>query len=501
MLIGPFLRWIILVEMIAFPCVAATQEIVPVELSLEKAIEIALSNNPGFQATRNDGILADWEVRSAYGSLIPSASTNFGVSWQGAGEQVFGSLTAGQLGFMNQPSFIFSNYQLGLSYDINGTTLLAPRQKKANRAATQAQMAGAESNLIFEVTQRYIEVLRQTEQVQVSEQQHDRARFNLRLAKAQLEAGAATPVDVAQADVALGRAEVTILQTTNALETAHIRLLQHMGTSLEDPFVLTTTFLLSEPLWSQKDLYTLGTENNTTLRALKAGRSASSYSVKIAKSAYLPTLSFRAGISGFTRQASNTEAEILRAQTQNQGLVKNCLFTNDIITQLPNPPPSQNCSSLAFTEKDAQNIEARNRSFPWDFTNQPPSAGLTISLPLFQGLNRKHRVAEAQVALDDLDHNVREQELALKADIVTILATVRTAYQAALIEEQNQVVADEQLRLARERFSVGLTGFLELLDAETLKVEADREQISAIFAYHDFLVNLEAVVGMSLRTQ
>ena len=83
---GPFLRWAILVEMIAFPCVSATQEIVPVELSLEKAIEIALSNNPGFQATRNDKILADWEVKSAYGSLIPSASTNFGVSWQGSGE-------------------------------------------------------------------------------------------------------------------------------------------------------------------------------------------------------------------------------------------------------------------------------------------------------------------------------------------------------------------------------------------------------------------------------
>ena len=103
--------------------------------------------------------------------------------------------------------------------------------------------------------------------------------------------------------------------------------------------------------------------------------------------------------------------------------------------------------------------------------------------------------------LDDLDLNLREQELALRADIATTLATVRTAYRAALIEAQNQIVADEQLRLARERFSVGLADFLELLEAETLKVEADREQINAIFAYHDFLANLEAVVGTSLRTQ
>ena len=100
----------------------------------------------------------------------------------------------------------------------------------------------------------------------------------------------------------------------------------------------------------------------------------------------------------------------------------------------------------------------------------------------------------------DIDLNLREQELAIRADIATTLATVGAAYQAALIEEQNQTLADEQLRLARERVAVGLADFLELLEAETLKVEADREQIAAIFAYHDSLANLEAIVGTSIRT-
>ena len=155
---------------------------------------------------------------------------------------------------------------------------------------------------------------------------------------------------------------------------------------------------------------------------------------------------------------------------------------------------------MAFTDADAQQIENQNRGFPFSFTGQPAQVGLTISLPIFQGLSRQRQVSEAQVQLDDLDFNLKEQELALRADIATTLASVRAAYQAALIEEQNQTLADEQLRLARERFTVGLTDFLELLEAETLKVEADREQIAAIFAYHDLLANLEAVVGSSLRT-
>ena len=501
MLTGSLLRRVTLALVLIFPSGAATQEIVPVTLSLEEAIEIARSNNPGFQATRNDEAVADWDVRSAYGALFPSASTNFAVQWQGAGEQVFGSLTAEQLGFANQPSFLFSRYGLSLNYNIDGTTLLAPGQATANRLSTRAQVSLAEATLVFDVTQGYIDVLRQTQEVRVSEQQRERARFNLRLAQAQLEVGTANAVDVAQAAVASGRAEVTMLQTTNALETARIRLLQQMGVDLDSPFVPTTPFLLSEPPWSRDELYRLGLESNPNLRSLRASRSASSYGVKMAKSAYLPTLSFNAGLSGFTRQASSTALQIQQAEAQAQGSIQNCLFTNDLFARLADPLPAQDCSSLAFTDDAAQRIQDQNNVFPLDFTSQPASASLSISLPLFQGLSRQRQVTEAQVQLEDLDHNLREQELALRADIAATLATVRAAYRAALIEEQNQIVADEQLRLARERFRVGLADFLELLEAETLKVEADREQIAAIFAYHDFLANLEAVVGTSLRTQ
>ena len=478
----------------------AAQDFVPVSLRLEEAIDIARQNNPGLRAIRNDEDLANWNVRSAYGALFPSASVNGGVSWQGAGEQIFGSLTAAQLGFANEPSLLFSNYALRLDYQLNGRTLMAPGQAKADRVATLAQMADAEANLVFQVTQGYIDVLRQTEQVRVSEQQRERAAFNLRLAAAQLAVGSATGVDVAQAEVAVGRAEVTVLQTTNALETARIRLLQQMGADLDSPFVPTTPFALSEPLWVREELYQMGLENNPNLRSLRASRSSSSYGVKIAKSTYLPSLNLFAGTSGFTRRASSNTFNIQQGEFQAQNSIQNCLFFNDLFSRLANPLPSQDCSQLQFTDADARRIENQNTDFPFSFTGQPATAGISISLPIFQGLSRQRQVTEAQVRLEDLDLNLREEELALRADIATTLATVRTAYRAALIEEQNQTLADEQLRLARERFTVGLANFLELLEAETLKVEADREQIAAIFAYHDFLANLEAVVGNSLRT-
>ena len=304
----------------------AAQNFVPVSLRLEEAIDIARQNNPGLRAIRNDEDLANWNVRSAYGALFPSASVNGGVSWQGAGEQIFGSLTAEQLGFANQPSWLFSNYSLRLDYQLNGRTLMAPGQAKADRAATLAQMADAEANLVFQVTQGYIDVLRQTEQVRVSEQQRERATFNLRLAAAQLAVGSATGVDLAQAEVAVGRAEVTVLQTANALETARIRLLQQMGVDLDSPFVPTTLFALSEPLWVREELYQMGLEQNPNLRSLRASHSSSSYGVKMAKSAYLPSLNLFASTSGFTRQASSTTLNVQQGEFQAQSSIQNCLF-------------------------------------------------------------------------------------------------------------------------------------------------------------------------------
>ena len=446
------------------PVQSESQTQVPYNLSLAQAIEIAQNNNPAIHSVRNDENIADWAVKSAYGSLIPNATTSGGANWQGSGEQQFGSLTAGQLGFANQPSYLFSSYSVGLNYNISGAALMAPGQAKANREATRAQVAQAETTLVLEVTQSYIEVLRQIEQSRVSEQQLDRARFNLELARARFEVGTATAVDVAQAEVALGRAEVSVLQVENSLSNARIRLLQKMGVALDNDFITTTQFSLSIPNWNSEELYDLGIQQNPNLQSLRATRSSASYTVKMAKSTYFPTVSMRAGLSGFTRQASNVDFAI-------------------------------------GTDGITEQIRLDNQQFPFNFTSQPASAGITVSLPIFQGLNRNRQVAEANVQLEDLDLNLKEQELALRADIETTLATIQTAYQSALIDERNQIVVDEQLRLARERFSEGLADFLELLEAETLKVEADRAQVEAIFAYHDFLTNLEAVVGTSLRIE
>ena len=478
----------------AAPITAGAQQDT-VRLTLDEALELARTNSPSFLAARNDEIAADWEVREAYGSLLPFASVGGGLSWQGAGEQRFGSVTLAQ----DQPAYYLSNYDVGLTYQLDGTRLLAPAAARARRDITTAQIRAAEVNLKAVVTRAYLELLRRGDGEILTRQQLERARFNLRLAQGQQEVGTVTPLDVSQAEVQVGRAEVSLLQANNAINTARLRLLQQIGLEGDRPVTLTTSFRLEEPDWNGDTLLALAMGRNPDLAASAAAVKVSDTQVKQARSAYLPSLSARAGISGFTRQATSTDGLITQAQASVSGQVGQCVSLNEIYTRLASPLPTLDCSAIRFTDAQRNAIISQNASFPFGFTEQPFSVSLSLSLPLFQGLARERQVEAAKVQREDANLQVRAQRIAITADLTIALRTVSTAFQSATLEERNSSVADDQLRLAGERYRVGAISFVDLVDAETVKAEADQAYVNAVHNYHDAITELEAVVGTDFR--
>ncbi len=479
---------------------AGAQEPVPSNLTLDEALSIARRNNPTYLQSTNDSDLADWDVRQAWGQLLPTASASSTASWQGPGNQQFGAITLGDLGFGNLPSYYTSSYRLSLNYSLSWSNILAPSQANASRRATTANIKVAEATLVSRVTTGYLDVLRQQEGVTLAQQQLDNAQLNLRLAQGRREVGAATAIDVGQAQVQVGRANVTLLQAKNAFTTARIRLLQQMGISGDrDDLTLSTNFELSEPAWTMEELYQDALANNPTLQARRSTREAADIGVRSARSAYYPTLSISTGLSGFTREASNTNLQLAQAQAQVSQSVAQCVATNDIYSRLADPLPLRDCTQYAFTDAQRQAIINQNDQFPFDFQKSPFSVSVGLSIPIFQGLSRQRNLEAAKLQRQDAAQQVRQEELSLRGDLSVGLSNVLTAYQSALLEERNQQLAAEQLRLARERYQVGSITFLELVDAQTVKVQADRDRIAAVYAYHDAVTNLETLVGASLR--
>jgi outer membrane protein len=476
------------------------QQVVPPSLSLDDAIEIARTHNPGFRQTQNDAGLASWNVRQAWVALLPQASANAGIQWQGSGEQQLGgSITLGDLGLGGQPSYYLSNYRLGLNYSLDWATLKGPSQARADSDVTHAQIGLAEANLVAQVTNAYLEAIRQQESLRIAELQLQNSDFNLRLAQAQLEVGAVTGIDVGQAEVQVGRSRVQVLQASNALSTARMRLLQQLGQSMGQNFELTSGFVLSEPTWTQDELESLALRQNPMLESRRRARTSAEIGVSSARSPYFPTMTLSTGWSGFTREASSVDFQVAQAQRQIAGSIAQCVATNDLYSRLANPLPPLDCSRFTFTDAQRQGIIDQNNQFPFAFQRSPPTVSLQLSVPIFNGFGRERNLEAARLQRDDLAEQVREQEIALEADIAIGLSNLRTAYQSALLEEQNRALAEQQLNLARERYQLGEITFVDLVDAQTVLAQAESDRLGAVYAYHDLVTSLEALVGAPLR--
>lgn len=468
---------------------------IPQSLTLDDAVDLALRYNRTYRQVANDRSAARWGVRNAYSQLfLPSVSTSLGFNYRGSGSQEFGGET-----FALQSSTIGSDYSVGLNWQLSGATLTQPGLAKAEQRATVAQIEGAEINLRAAVHQRYLAALQAEAQVRIVQIQVTRNDEFLRLAQARFQVGQATMLDVRQAEVAKGQAEVSLLQARQAVLVEKLRLFQQLGLPApEDPNVvsLPDTFPVTEPTWTLRDLLRSAEEGNPDVAVLEARAAAARSSEKSAKAQWLPTLNFSAGWSGYTYEYTNPDFLVASARSGRQGVITECEFVNSSLlnagsTPLPCPSP--------LTVDDEQQIVAANSVFPFDFTGQPFSARVSLSLPIFNQFSRESRISEASQFADDARERAEDQRLIVRTNVSEAYYGLIAAYQAIGIQETNRVAAREQLRLATERYRVGSGTFFELLDAQVAEQRAEADYINAIYAHHRAIATLEAAVGRPLR--
>lgn len=476
-------------------------------LTLEEANQLAERNNPTYLQQLNDLAPADWAVRSARASLfLPNVDASFSAAWRGQGQERFGGATAFQT-----PATLLSQYQLGLSYNLNGSTLFSPGQRKAERRAVERRIDTADLTLRTAVTSAYIEVLRLEDQADQAARELRRSEEHLRLAQAREEVGAGTRLETMQADVTRGQAEVDLLLARNRARVAKLRFVQALGVPElpADQIDLVSEFEVFEPQLDLQSLLNDALARHPSLLALRSSKDAANASVKVAKATYLPTLNLRASWTGFTSEATDPDPLVAQAiDSRQQSSLINTESCNQIATlfgavSLPAPFPLDNCSAnFAFTAEDSASLDAQlraeNSQFPFAFQTQPVTVSAFFSIPIFNGLDRQLRVEQAVAQRNDLTHQVRGLELQIRADVTEAFHNVETAYQTALLQDENTKRANEELRLARERYQLGAGTFLELLDSQTLSAQAEVTQIDARYGFLQALTGLEAAVGRPL---
>jgi multidrug efflux pump subunit AcrA (membrane-fusion protein) len=216
------------------------------------------------------------------------------------------------------------------------------------------------------------------------------------------------------------------------------------------------------------------------------------------------------GLSGYTQQFTN-EGILLNNRLLNaQATEANCAFQNEIIMGLTTPIPGgiiADCKAfagldetgLALQSSIAQGIHNTNSVFPFNFTRQPMSVSLGISLPIWDAYSRSLRISQAEATEDQAREGVRAQQLSTDAQIASQLLAARTAWQRIQIQDSNRVAARQQLQLAQDRYRIGNGTSLEIADAQNAVTQAEADYVTAVYDYHLAVVGLEAAVGRPLR--
>jgi outer membrane protein len=466
-------------------------------LTLDEAISLARQNNPLFLQTANERKSADAQVKNAYGALLPSSSAQFYSGYQQGG-QIFvngGSLAVGS-------DQLQSQYFLGLNYRLNAGTLVQPQAAKANRVAADADITGAAETMRSLVSQQYITALRAEANASLQDTLVEVQRANLELAKARVAVGADNILAVRRAEVTLGQAEVAALTGHNSAAVEKVKLWQQIG--VQPPLgavELTTTFAVAKPTFSLDSVLDLARQINPAVSALRERERAAGWSVRVAQSAYTPTLALSTGWSGTSFQYTNSDFPVQQVISNSQRGLTGCLSQDSIRTRLSQPMSSLDCNNGRFTVTPDQmsQIRAQNSQFPFKFQRAPLSFSATLSIPIFDNFSREQRVEQAHVDRDNARLTVRSRELQMTADVTQGYLNLVTAARTVELQEVNAQKAREELTYAQERYRVGAATFLDVTTSSGAFVQAQVDRINAIYDYHRAYAALEAAVGRPLR--
>ena len=462
-------------------------------LTLEEAQTLARRNNPLLQQTLNNRSTAVAARRSAYASLLPSASVGLSGSFREGGQTFFQGQTFGASNDVRQ-----SSYGLDLNWSLNASKLMEPRVAQATVNAVEADINGASQQLRAQVSQKYLDVLAAQARAELQDSLVRTNQVQLDLARARQAAGAATILEVRQAEVAFGTQQVAAIRAHNEVEVEKLRLFELLGVTQPSNVQLTSRFAVAAPTFTLDSVLALAQRRNPALEAYRSRETVASTTYRQAQSQYTPTLSVSTGWSGYTSALTNTDALIDQRRAQTVAGQASCMDEQTIRTNA-GLTPNMDCSQIVFTDDMARAIRAENDRYPFDFTKDPWSISASISLPIFDGLQRERRVQEAAAQRADARHLVRAQELSVRQTVTAAYLTLTTSVRAVELQQANSASARDQVTLVEERYRVGAASYVELSDARAAYERAETDRINAIYDYHRAYAALESAVGRPLR--
>ncbi len=416
------------------------------QLSLQDAVRLALEKHPAVEAAAAAERAAAARLEQARSGYLPKL--HYGESWQRSNNPVFvfGSLLTQRrfteqnfaIGLLNRPDFL-NNFQSQLTAEQmlwdGGLTRAATRSAELGRGVTSEERRRTEMQLIAGVVRAYFGVVVSQEGLGVAREAVRSAEADLKRAEALRAAGMATDADVLAIRVHLAAMREQEIRRNYELGVARAALNEALGLPLDAAHELSTPLvpagLKESPLAEHE---ASAEENRPESRQSRLAAELAEVQTEAARAALRPQVLFRASF-----------------------------------------------------EADRQRFITRGGA-NW-------FAGAFVRWNLFNGFADRARIREASEAVARARAQQRQTSAALRLEVRKAYSEFKAAEERVEVASASVAMAEENLRIIRNRYEAGLTTVTELLRSQIAVLEARLRRLAAVHDQRLAAVALELATG------
>jgi len=401
--------------------------------TLEECIAYAMENNITLQKARLQKQQATEEVKGSQSALLPSlsASTNQSVGYRPWQDNGTTTVTNGQVNSKISKSYYNGSYGLNAQWTVwNGNR--NRNQLKLSKLQEESQdlaLQQSANSIQEQIAQLYVQILYLTEAVKVSEQSLETSKKNEERGKEMVEVGKMSKADLAQLSAQRATDEYNIVEAQSNIRNYKLQLKQLLELTGDTQFDVATPQVSDESVLgeipSMMSVYEQALSVRPEIEAGKLSIQESDLNVKIAKAGKLPTINMTGGLGTSTNSLSN----------------------NEWGTQLK--------------------------------TNFDASAGLSLSLPLFDQRQTKTSVNKAKLQRQQAELDLLDQQKQLYQTIEGYWLDAETNQQklrAAMATEQSE---QQSYDLLSEQFRLGLKNIVELMTGKDNLLQAQQNRLQS----------------------
>src|SRR5713101_624249 len=212
---------------------------IPEVLTLEKAVELALSNHPSLRVASGTQAINEALVGQAQSGFYPQVTGTVGKTLRTSNSttQFSGSaVSGGRTTSGNTTGFYQNSVTLNqLFYDF-GTTKSLVDTAQFNLRAANSDAETTVQTVVINVQQAYFNLQQSQRLVTVSEEAITQFKKHLDLAKGRFKAGVAPKIDVTTAEVDFSNAQLNLITARNNALVARVTLNNAMGIQTASPY-------------------------------------------------------------------------------------------------------------------------------------------------------------------------------------------------------------------------------------------------------------------------